>query len=137
MNVERILSIVCELVLVPVIYVIGNYLVRFIQAKTAQLKAETNNVMVDKYIDMAEEAICKAVIAVNQTYVEALKKQGSFDPRAQDAAFESAKAMALAMMTEDVKEIVGAAVADFDIWVNTTIENMVSANKLVVMGGGK
>jgi len=136
-DVEQILDIVWRVLLIVAIYA-GKYVVQFIQAKTAKLEAETQNEIVNNYMDKAEDAICRAVIAVKQTYVDALKKQGAFDDAAQDAAFESAKAMALAMMTDEVKAIVSSAVADFDIWVTTTIENMVSASKdakTVITGG--
>ena len=135
MDMERIMDLVWELILIPALGVIGVYIVNFIKAKTEQLKIQVDNAEVNKYFTLAEEAICKAVIAVNQTYVESLKKQGNFDEVAQRRAFEDAKSMALAMMTEEVKVIVGYAVADFDIWVNTTIENMVSANKIVIAEG--
>ena len=134
-NVEQVFNLVWEVILIPAIYVLGKYVVQYIQAQTAKLKAETQNDTVDKYIGMAEDAVCRAVIAVNQTYVETLKKQGTFDKAAQDAAFESAKNMALAMMTEDVKAVVSSAVADFDIWLTTTIENTVNANKKVIVKG--
>lgn len=136
MDMEHVMDLVWELILIPALGVLGVYIVNFIKAKTEKLKAEVNNEQINKYISLAENAISKAVIAVNQTYVETLKKQGCFDEEAQIHAFESAKEMALAMMTEEVKVIVSHAVADFDTWVDTTIENMVSANKIVIVEEG-
>ena len=37
----------------------------------------------DKYLSMLTETITSCVIATNQTYVEALKKEGKFDLEAQ------------------------------------------------------
>ena len=44
-----------------------------------------------KYIDAATDAISKAVLTVNQTYVDSLKKQGKFD----EEAAKTAKQMAI------------------------------------------
>lgn len=57
--------------------VITAYIVKFINAKSAEIQHNVDNDNADKYIAMVADTISACVIATNQTYVEALKKQVS------------------------------------------------------------
>jgi hypothetical protein len=59
-----------------------------LRAKGSELKTKTDNEVLAKYIGMLTNTVTDCVIATNQTYVEALKKQGAFDAEAQKVAFD-------------------------------------------------
>ena len=71
-----------EVCLIPLLGVLTTYLVKFIKIKVAEIVDKTNNDIAKKYIEMLGDTITNCVIATNQTYVEALKKQGKFDEAA-------------------------------------------------------
>ena len=57
-------------------------------AKEAEILIKVESDTADKYISMVAQTITDCVMATNQTYVESLKKQGSFDAEAQKIADE-------------------------------------------------
>ena len=99
---DLILKIV-EVCLIPILGVLTNAIVKFINSKIEELKMRTDNESLQKYIDMFNDTICNCVIATNQTYVEALKKQGSFDLEAQKIAFDMTKNAVLELLSEEAK----------------------------------
>ena len=78
---------------------------------------------------MLDKTICDAVIATNQTYVEALKKEGKFDADAQKKAFEQTYNTVMKLLTADAKEYLETAVADLTVYINTRIEAEVNVSK--------
>ena len=77
-----------ELVLIPLAIAVTKFLIGFLAAKRDEIKSRTENDLAKKYIDMITDTITRCVIATNQTYVDTLKKQGSFDKEAQSLAFD-------------------------------------------------
>lgn len=49
------------------------------EKKTQEITANINDATVRKYVDLASDAVTKAVQTTFQTYVDALKAQGKFD----------------------------------------------------------
>ena len=64
------------------------FAINYLKKRSAQIKDEADNALVTKYADMITETITNCVIAVNQTYVEALKKKNAFTKEAQEEAFK-------------------------------------------------
>ena len=85
----NLLADIFEVCIIPLLGVLTAYAVKYIQVKSAEITEKTDNALVDKYTVMLADTISACVLATNQTYVEALKKQGSFDVEAQKEAFES------------------------------------------------
>ena len=75
----NILAQIFEIVVFPLLGVGTLYLVFLIKAKIAELKLKHDSELAKKYFNMLDKTICDAVIATNQTYVDALKKEGKFD----------------------------------------------------------
>lgn len=135
LNHEMVQSIF-TVVLLPLLGVLTTYLCKYIQKKSDELDGIIDSNMdaayaekLNAYLDIATQAIQDAVIAVNQTYVDALKEQGKFDVEAQKIAFEKAKAAALASMDTAAREFLTTALGDFDAWLDTIIEKLVKDNK--------
>lgn len=121
-------------VVLPLLTVVTGYLVAFIKKKIAELEAKINNQKVNKYLDLAEDAVCTAVTAVSQTYVNTLKNNSQFDQTAQQAAFNKAKDKALVIMGTATQEVLKSLYNDFDAWLDSKIEYYVNTSKSSVSG---
>ena len=118
----NVLSVVVSAVVLPLISLIGAKLVSFINTKI-------NN---DKASNMMEEAtniVTNAVRSVFQTYVESLKKQGTFDKESQIYALEKAKSIALNQMSDEIKSYIKSNYGNINTWLSTQIEATISKLK--------
>ena len=125
----EILYQIFELCIVPLLAVLTGYLVQWIKAKTAEATEKNRKDVFDKYITMLGETITKCVSATNQTYVDALKKAGSFDSEAQKKAFELTLNAVLNLLGQDAIEYLGAIHGDLTDYLTTLIEAEVKAQK--------
>ena len=82
-----ILQQIFELCIIPLLGIITKFAIDYIAQKKEQIKAQTNNELAQKYLDILNDTIAKCVTATNQTYVESLKEQNAFDADAQKEAF--------------------------------------------------
>lgn len=124
-----IMSQIFEIVVFPLLGVGTIYLVFLIKAKINELKLKHDSDLAKKYFDMLDKTIINAVIATNQTYVEALKKEGKFDAEAQKKAFAQTYETVMKILTDDAKEYLETAVADLTVYINNKIEAEVKLNK--------
>ena len=83
-----------------------------------------------KYLNKFEEIVISAVTQVQQTYVDEIRKAGSFDKVAQATAFCKARDAVLKMLDEKTKEIVTEAVGDFEAYMKNKIEESVHNMKV-------
>ena len=83
----ELINQIFEVCLIPLLGILTAYFVRFVSAKLDDISAKRENDLEKKYINMLDDTITKCTIATTQTYVDALKKQGSFDAEAQKVAF--------------------------------------------------
>lgn len=118
-----------ELIFFPLIAVLAGFVIKFIRVKTEELKSKTSNDTLNKYITMFENTVTNCVLATNQTYVDALKKQGNFDMEAQKIAFEKTKEAVMNILTEEAKEFLTVFYGDLDKQLTAQIEATVNINK--------
>ena len=118
-----------ELCIIPLLAVLTGYLVQWIKAKTAEATEKNQKDVFDKYITMLGETIAKCVSATNQTYVDALKKAGSFDAEAQKHAFEMTLNAVINVLGKDAIEYLTAIYGDLTSYLTTLIEAEVKAQK--------
>ena len=78
---------------------------------------------------MLTTTITDCVVATNQTYVEALKKEGKFDKEAQYKAFQMTYNAVMDILTEDAKEYLNNFYGDLSLYLSKRIEAEVVANK--------
>lgn len=122
---------IAEVCLVPILGILTSALIKFINSKIGELKERTENETLHKYIEMFNDTICNCVIATNQTYVEALKKQGSFDLEAQKMAFEMTKNAVLGLLSEEAKAYLTEIYGDLMTYLPIKIEAEVNNQKLL------
>lgn len=124
-----ILYKIFEVALIPILAAATLYVVALIKAKKQELLEKTKNETTKKYIEMLDKTITECVIATNQTYVEALKKQGSFDLDAQKEAFRLTYEAIMNILTDDAHEYLGEAIKDLETYITNKIETEVVLSK--------
>ncbi|MDD6760579.1 MAG: hypothetical protein PUD99_04110 [Turicibacter sp.] len=118
----NIISVVVTSIVLPLISIAGAKLIQFINSKIKNNKAAD-------LLTTATTIVINAVRSVFQTYVEALKKEGSFNKDAQIIALNKAKDIALTQMTDEVKNYITSTYGDLDTWINTNIEATINILK--------
>lgn len=108
----------------------AGYFLIYLNKKKKALQQDLDNDTASKYLDMIEQTIIDCVIATNQTYVEALKKQDAFTPEAQEVAFQKTLNSVLAILTDDCKEYLETITNDVNGYLEAKIESQVNLVKL-------
>lgn len=129
MDWAKIIEQIFYVCIIPLLGILTTYLVQYLKAKGNQIAENTDNALSGKYIKMLTETICNCVQATNQTYVEALKKAGTFDKAAQEEAFKKTYEAVLAILSDDAKSYLTNIYGDLDIYLKNMIEAQVNANK--------
>lgn len=120
---------IAEVCLIPLLGVLTAFFIKWLKAKEAELLVKAENDTVDKYIAMVTQTITDCVIATNQTYVETLKKQGSFDTEAQKIAFQKTLDAVIAILSDDAKAYLSELYGDATAYLTTRIEAEVNLQK--------
>lgn len=131
---KEILTTLVQVVVIPAIPVLVTYLVKYLKAKAEQTTTKINNELVRTYLQEATDAVLQAVTYTAQTYVDTLKKQGKFDKEAQQTAFNTAKDIALKLLTDEAKQMIEELYGDLMLWLETKIEQTVKEQKTFTMG---
>ena len=118
----NIISVVVTSIVLPLISIAGAKLIQFINSKIKNNKAAD-------LLTTATTIVINAVRSVFQTYVEALKKEGSFNKDAQIIALNKAKDIALIQMTDEVKNYLVTTYGSLDSWLDTNIEAIINILK--------
>ena len=129
MDWPNLLTQIFEVCIIPLLAVLTTYIVKYIQVKNAEITAKSENELVDKYVNMLSYTISSCVVATNQTYVEALKKQGKFDAEAQKVAFNMTLNAVMEILSEDAKEYLSEAFGDLNSYIASQIEASININK--------
>jgi len=131
---KEILTTLVQVVVIPAIPVLVTYLVKYLKAKAEQTTTKINNELVRTYLQEATDAVLQAVTYTAQTYVDTLKKQGKFDKEAQQKAFNTAKDIALKLLTDEAKQMIEDLYGDLMLWLETKIEQTVKEQKTFTIG---
>ena len=122
---------ILQVCVIPLLGVLTAYIVKFINVKSLEIQSNVSNDLADKYIAMVTETISACVIATNQTYVEALKKQNAFTAEAQKEAFNLTYNAVMAILTDDAKEYLAEIYGDVAAYITNKIEAEVNISKIV------
>ena len=124
-----LLTQIMEVVVIPLLGILTAYVVKIVNAKLEEVSASRKNELEKKYIDMLNDTISDCVIATTQTYVESLKKQGSFDAEAQKKAFNQTYGAVMGILSEEAKKYLNEAIGDLNLYITQKIEAEVKINK--------
>ena len=131
MNIQETLSTILKVVLVPILPLLTTYIIYWLKIKVDELKEKINNEKFNKYLDILHELITSNVMMVNQTFVDALKKDEIFTKENQIEAFNLVKTNVLNSLKTEAVVILKSVIEDLDTYINTEIEAAVRANKKV------
>ena len=132
---KEILTTLIQVVIIPAIPVLITYLVIYLKAKADQTTTNIDNELIRTYLQDASDTVLQAVAYTAQTYVDTLKKQGKFDEEAQKIAFNTAKDIALKLLTEEAKQTITDLYRDLTVWLDTKIEQTVREQKAFILTG--
>lgn len=132
MTTIELLSRIMEICVFPLLALLTTYVVQIIRAKMGEISNRQENALAQKYLDMLTDTITNCVIAVNQTYVDALKKRGEFGADAQKEAFERVYKQVMANLTLEARSYLGEIYGDLDEFIKILIEAKVHENKTSV-----
>jgi hypothetical protein len=122
---------ILQVCVIPLLGVLTAYIVKFINVKSGEIQNKVENDLADKYIAMVTDTISACVIATNQTYVEALKKQNAFTAEAQKEAFQLTYNAVMAILTDDAKNYLAEIYGDVSAYITNKIEAEVNISKIV------
>ena len=131
MEFKELLTTITQTVIIPLLIALVGYAVKWLNAKANEIKTKTKDETTKKYISILNDTIVSAVIAVNQTYVDALKEKNAFDIEAQKEAFNRVYETILATITEEADKYLSEAIGDLDGYIKTKIEEAVKEHKLI------
>ena len=129
MELNELISTIFQVVILPLLTVLTGFAVKWINAKAQELKATTDNAYANKYISMLQDTIVKTVIAMNQTYVDALKDKDAFDKTAQQEAFQTVYETVILSLSEEAYTYLDNAFGDLEIYSTSQIEAAVNKYK--------
>ena len=126
---QDLINQIFQVCLIPLLGVLTTFFVKWVQAKSKELQGTTDDVLLNKYIQMLTDTISTCVVATNQTYVEALKDKNAFDEAAQKEAFKRTSEAVLAILSDEAKAYLSEAFGDLNKYIDERIEATVNANK--------
>lgn len=129
MNWLNLLYEILEVCIIPLLGLLTVYAVKFIKIKSDEIAKKANNETANKYIDLLSNTISDCVIATNQTYVEALKKENAFTAEAQKEAFKLTYDAVMSVLTDDAKTYLTSIYGDLTAYITTKIEAEVNLSK--------
>ncbi len=115
--------------LLPLIGILCTYGIMFLRKVTAQAQENVNNELFTKYSEMLIGIVETCVIATNQTYVDELKAQGRFGPEEHDIAYHKTFDAVKAILTEEMKKVLGEVYEDLDFYISQLIQEQVNVIK--------
>jgi hypothetical protein len=118
-----------DVCIIPLLGLLTAYIVKYINIKSKEITDATDNKTLNKYIGMLADTITTCVIATNQTYVEALKKDNAFSLEAQKEALKLTYEAVLNVLTDEDKEYLTEFYGDLNAVIIAKIEAEVNSNK--------
>lgn len=125
MNIEKVLTEILYMIVIAAVPIISRYIILWLDS----IKFKTDNEILNCYVEKIKDIVNQAVIYVNQTYTDELKKQNIFNEKEQDEAFKLAKDTVLSMLDESVMKLLDKNFTDTDVYLDILIESTVNQNK--------
>lgn len=124
-----ILQQIFELCIIPLLGIVAKFVIEYIAQKKEQVKAQTDNELAQKYLDILNDTIAKCVTATNQTYVESLKEQNAFDADAQKEAFNKTYNAVIETLGDEANKYLPMVIGDLQTYITERIEASVKESK--------
>ncbi len=120
--VTSIISIVVTTVVLPLITLGGAKLIQYLNSKIEDEHTK-------RILSSIAASVERAVRVVFQTYVESLKKNGTFDKEAQKTALVIAKQEVVRELNIEAKEFIMNNYGDLNVFITNQIESTINLLK--------
>ena len=117
-------------ILIPILITIITICICTMTSKVAKSAAESAPSKYSGIIYGLENIVNKAVITTNQTFVNELKKQGKFDKKAMEEAYNKTFNSIVASLSQSFFEYIDKETIDIDALLKNMIETSVNWNKI-------
>lgn len=114
---KEILILIGSAIIIGLLTWISERLIRLINTKI-------KNQRFAHYLTAAVAAVTDAVKAVQQEYVDGLKKAGKFDEEAAKEALVKAKVKVLESLSTETRKYITENIGDINNWIETTIHSV-------------
>lgn len=128
-DINAVIGVIVAAVIIPFITGLTNILRNYIATKQKELVSNQTNAACIYWIDFLAKLVDQTVVATNQTFVDALKKAGTFTEEKWNVAFEQTKTDIMSALPKHAIEILKSALGDLDVYINTLIQDSVNRNK--------
>lgn len=132
MNWNELLETLLYAVITTGLPILLGYGISYLKTKRAEKLQTIDNTYVKETITQATDIIISVVDEVAMTYVDDLKKTGSFDLDKQKIALEKAVTQAKTLLNNDATNLVVEKYNDLDSWIRSQIESYIKSTKVVV-----
>lgn len=122
-------SILLQAVLVAAVPVIAAFASKGFVALAQYLGVKVENATFAKYADQIAKAVSTAVIYVAQTYVDELKKSGTFTEENQKIAMQKALEVTKKQLTQEALEFIEITYGDITEYLTSKLEAEVKIQK--------
>lgn len=122
-------STLLQAVLVAAVPVIAAFASKGFVALAQYLGVKVENATFTKYADQIAKAVSTAVIYVAQTYVDELKKSGTFTEENQKIAMQKALEVAKKQLTQEALEFIEITYGDITEYLTSKLEAEVKIQK--------
>ena len=116
-------------ILIPLLITIITICICTMTSKVAKSAAESAPSKYSGIIYALENIVNKAVITTNQTFVNELKRQGKFDKKAMEEAYNKTFNSIVASLSQSFFEYIDKEAIDIDTLLKNMIETSVNWNK--------
>lgn len=123
------LATLLQAVLVAAVPVVAGFAAKGFVALAKYLGVKMENANLAKYTQEIAKAVATAVTCVSQTYVDELKKSGTFTEENQSAALEKALTVARQQLTQETLNFIAAAYGDITEYLTSRLEAEVRNQK--------
>lgn len=118
-----------QICIIPLLGALTAFIIVLVKNKTKQIQNATDNEFLKSCMEILEKTVVNALIATNQTYVDALKSENAFDAEAQKVAFQKTYDAVIASLTEDTKKGLMTMTNDLTTYITEMIEAQVKIQK--------
>lgn len=126
---QDILSTLLQAVLIAVVPIIAAFASKGFVALAQYLGVKMENATLAKYAQEIAQAVATAVTYVSQTYVDELKKSGTFTEENQKIAIEKALEVAKQQLTQQALDFISTAYGDITQYLTSLLEAEVRNQK--------
>lgn len=105
------------------------FIVRYFKFKADQIKDTNMKNITSMILSSLEDTVYKSVETTNQTFVDKMKANGTWNEEAGKTAFELTKNNIISLLNDETKKVIEEQFGSLETWLQVSIESMVNRLK--------